>query len=160
MGAVSDGEAVEANAGDLVWKQRSAWHTFWNGGDTQVRILEVITPGDLVELFRAVDRFDAFPGPDELQRLAASTATWTGCRPCSNGTACGSDDSLDRPVSRPGHAQCRTKPRSRGPWLQLVRPQPDRSRRCTVTSSPAALLPIAVQIAALSGSQSDLLPRA
>ena len=45
MGVVSDGEEVEAVAGDLVWKPRNAWHTFWNAGDTPVRILEVITPG-------------------------------------------------------------------------------------------------------------------
>jgi mannose-6-phosphate isomerase-like protein (cupin superfamily) len=71
MGAVSDGEEVEARAGDLVWKPRNAWHTFWNAGDTPVRILEVITPGGLDELFRALDVLDTFPEPDELERLAA-----------------------------------------------------------------------------------------
>ena len=71
MGAVSDGEEVEAGAGDLVFKPRNAWHTFWNAGDTPVRILEVITPAGLDELFRALDVLDAFPEPDELERLTA-----------------------------------------------------------------------------------------
>ncbi len=71
MGAVSDGEQVQAGAGDLIWKPRNAWHTFWNAGDSPVRILEVITPGGLEELFRALDVLDAFPEPDELERMAA-----------------------------------------------------------------------------------------
>ena len=71
MGAVSDGDEVEAGAGDLVWKPRNAWHTFWNAGDTPVRILEVITPGGLDELFRALDVLEAFPEPAALERMAA-----------------------------------------------------------------------------------------
>jgi mannose-6-phosphate isomerase-like protein (cupin superfamily) len=71
MGAVSDGEEMEAGAGDLVWKPRNAWHTFWNAGNTPLRILEVITPGGLDELFRTLDNLDAFPEPDELERMAA-----------------------------------------------------------------------------------------
>jgi mannose-6-phosphate isomerase-like protein (cupin superfamily) len=71
MGAVSDGNEIEAGAGDLVWKPRNAWHTFWNSGDSPLRILEVITPGGLDELFRVLDNLDAFPEPDELERMAA-----------------------------------------------------------------------------------------
>jgi mannose-6-phosphate isomerase-like protein (cupin superfamily) len=71
MGAVSDGEEVEVDAGDLLWKPRNAWHTFWNAGDAPVRILEVITPGGLERLFRELDGLDAFPEPDELERMAA-----------------------------------------------------------------------------------------
>lgn len=58
MGAVSDGDEVEAAAGDLLWKLRNAWHTFWNCGDSPLRILEVITPGGLDELFGALDGLD------------------------------------------------------------------------------------------------------
>ena len=71
MGAVSDGDEVEAGAGDLVWKPRNAWHTFWNCGDSPLRILEVITPGGLDELFRALDSLEDMPEPDELERMAA-----------------------------------------------------------------------------------------
>jgi mannose-6-phosphate isomerase-like protein (cupin superfamily) len=70
MGAVSDGEEVFAGAGDLLWKPRGAWHTFWNAGDGPVRILEVISPGGLEELFDMLDRLDVSPDPEELARLA------------------------------------------------------------------------------------------
>jgi mannose-6-phosphate isomerase-like protein (cupin superfamily) len=70
MGAVSDGEKVFAGAGDLLWKPRGAWHTFWNAGDGPVRILEVISPGGLEELFDMLDRLDVSPDPEELARLA------------------------------------------------------------------------------------------
>ena len=36
-----------------------------------MRILEVITPGGLEELFRALDVLDAFPEPDDLERMVA-----------------------------------------------------------------------------------------
>lgn len=71
MGAVCDGQEVEAGPGDLVWKPRDAWHTFWSAGDVPVRILEVISPGGLEELFRAIDLLDAFPEPDDLERMAS-----------------------------------------------------------------------------------------
>jgi mannose-6-phosphate isomerase-like protein (cupin superfamily) len=71
MGVVSDGEEIEVEAGCLVWKPRNAWHTFWNAGDGPVRILEVISPAGLEELFRTIDGLQAFPDPDELERLAA-----------------------------------------------------------------------------------------
>lgn len=71
MGAVSDEEEVTVSVGDLLWKPRNAWHTFWNAGESPLRILEVITPGGLEQLFRALDDLDAFPEPDELERMVA-----------------------------------------------------------------------------------------
>jgi quercetin dioxygenase-like cupin family protein len=71
MGVISDGEVAEAGAGDLVWKPRNAWHTFWNAGDEPVRILEVISPAGLDDLFRALDLLESFPEPEELERMAA-----------------------------------------------------------------------------------------
>jgi hypothetical protein len=35
-----------------VFKPRGHWHTFWNAGEGQLRILEVIAPGGIEELFR------------------------------------------------------------------------------------------------------------
>ncbi len=55
VGAMFDGEEVYATAGDFVRKPRGEWHTFWNAGDGPLRILELITPGGLEELFRAID---------------------------------------------------------------------------------------------------------
>lgn len=47
-------EEVEARAGDLVVKPRGQWHTFWNATPEPARILEMITPGGLEDLFRAM----------------------------------------------------------------------------------------------------------
>ena len=67
VGAVFDGVEVYATAGDFVRKPRGEWHTFWNAGDTTLRILEIITPGGLEELFRLMGQPDA--GPDLLAEV-------------------------------------------------------------------------------------------
>src|SRR4051812_33268796 len=43
MGALLGDEVVYAEAGDLVFKPRDQWHTFWNAGDEPCRILEIIS---------------------------------------------------------------------------------------------------------------------
>jgi quercetin dioxygenase-like cupin family protein len=57
VGALLGDEALIANPGDLIFKPRSQWHTFWNAGDEPARILEIISPagferffGELVDL--------------------------------------------------------------------------------------------------------------
>ena len=50
MGALLGDEVVEAGPGDLVFKPRNQWHTFWNAGDEPCRILEIISPAGF-ELF-------------------------------------------------------------------------------------------------------------
>jgi len=57
MGALLGDEVLEAGPGDLVFKPRNQWHTFWNAGDEPCRILEIIAPagferffGELVDL--------------------------------------------------------------------------------------------------------------
>ena len=44
-----------ATVGDLVFKPRGEWHTFWNAADEPARVLEIISPGGLEEAFRALD---------------------------------------------------------------------------------------------------------
>src|SRR5436190_713488 len=44
MGALLGDGVVEAGPGDLVFKPRNQWHTFWNAGDEPCRILEIISP--------------------------------------------------------------------------------------------------------------------
>ena len=39
-------------------KPRGEWHTFWNAADDPARILEIITPGGLENLFRAIGTAD------------------------------------------------------------------------------------------------------
>jgi len=56
-GALLGDEVVVASQGDLIFKPRDQWHTFWNAGDEPARILEIIAPagferffGELVDL--------------------------------------------------------------------------------------------------------------
>src|SRR5579884_586478 len=44
LGALLGDEVVIGKPGDLVFKPRHQWHTFWNAGDTPARILEIISP--------------------------------------------------------------------------------------------------------------------
>ena len=43
-----------AGPGDLVFKPRGQWHTFWNAGDGPCRILEIISPGGFEGLFAEI----------------------------------------------------------------------------------------------------------
>ena len=51
MGALLGDEVVFAEAGDLVFKPRNQWHTFWNAGDEPARILEIISPAGFERFF-------------------------------------------------------------------------------------------------------------
>ena len=62
-------QEIEAAAGDLVVKPRGEWHTFWNPADEPLRILEIIAPGGLEELFRQVSGGSL--DPEALPALAA-----------------------------------------------------------------------------------------
>ncbi|HWM55744.1 MAG TPA: cupin domain-containing protein [Solirubrobacterales bacterium] len=55
MGALLGDEVIYAEAGDLAFKPRDQWHTFWNAGDEPCRILEVISPGGFEHFFREFD---------------------------------------------------------------------------------------------------------
>ena len=52
MGALLGDDVVEAGPGDLVYKPRNQWHTFWNAGDEPCRILEIISPAGFEHFFR------------------------------------------------------------------------------------------------------------
>jgi mannose-6-phosphate isomerase-like protein (cupin superfamily) len=51
MGALLGDEVLEAGPGDLVFKPRNQWHTFWNAGDEPCRILEIIAPAGFERFF-------------------------------------------------------------------------------------------------------------
>jgi mannose-6-phosphate isomerase-like protein (cupin superfamily) len=55
MGALLGDDVVEAGPGDLVFKPRNQWHTFWNAGDEPCRILEIISPAGFEQFFRELD---------------------------------------------------------------------------------------------------------
>ena len=52
MGAQLGDDVVYAGEGDLVFKPRAQWHTFWNAGEEPCRILEIISPGGFEHVFR------------------------------------------------------------------------------------------------------------
>ena len=52
MGGLLGDEVVEAGPGDLVFKPRNEWHTFWNAGEVPCRILEIIAPAGFEHFFR------------------------------------------------------------------------------------------------------------
>ena len=51
MGALLGDDVVYAEPGDLAFKPRDQWHTFWNAGDEPCRILEIISPGGFEHFF-------------------------------------------------------------------------------------------------------------
>ena len=71
LGALLGDEEVFAEAGDLVFKPRGQWHTFWNAGDVPTRILEMISPSGLEELFRELGAPGGELDPATLPALAA-----------------------------------------------------------------------------------------
>jgi mannose-6-phosphate isomerase-like protein (cupin superfamily) len=71
MGALLGDDVIYADAGDLAFKPRDQWHTFWNAGDGPCRILEIIAPGGFEHFFRELGAAmeanpDAPPPMDEL----------------------------------------------------------------------------------------------
>jgi mannose-6-phosphate isomerase-like protein (cupin superfamily) len=51
VGALLGEEVLVAGPGDLIFKPRGQWHTFWNAGDEPARILEIISPGGFEQFF-------------------------------------------------------------------------------------------------------------
>lgn len=69
MGALLGDAEVYAEAGDLVFKPRDQWHTFWNAGDEPCRILEIISPAGFEHYFE--EMVDAVAqGPPDFPALA------------------------------------------------------------------------------------------
>jgi quercetin dioxygenase-like cupin family protein len=70
IGAVLGGQEVVAEQGDLLWKPRGQWHTFWNAGDEPAICLELISPAGLEELFKTFGE-GPLPEPEQLARMGA-----------------------------------------------------------------------------------------
>ncbi len=71
MGALLGDEVVEAGPGDLVFKPRDQWHTFWNAGDEPCRILEIISPAGFELFFQELVDMGGVTqaSPEDLARL-------------------------------------------------------------------------------------------
>jgi quercetin dioxygenase-like cupin family protein len=51
VGALLGDEVLVGSTGDLIFKPRNQWHTFWNAGDEPARILEIISPAGFERFF-------------------------------------------------------------------------------------------------------------
>ena len=71
LGALLGDQEVVAGPGDLVFKPRGQWHTFWNPGEVPTRILELITPAGLEDLFRELGAPGGEFDPTTLPALVA-----------------------------------------------------------------------------------------
>ena len=71
MGALLGDEVVEAGPGDLVFKPRNQWHTFWNAGDEPCRILEIISPAGFERFFEELSDLGGAleAAPEQLAEL-------------------------------------------------------------------------------------------
>jgi mannose-6-phosphate isomerase-like protein (cupin superfamily) len=69
MGALLGDEVVEAGPGELIFKPRDQWHTFWNAGDEPCRILEIIAPAGFEDFFHELSDMGGVTQADE-QALA------------------------------------------------------------------------------------------
>ncbi|HEX6257641.1 MAG TPA: cupin domain-containing protein [Euzebyales bacterium] len=66
---------VYGEPGDLVYKPRDVWHTFWNATDAPARLLEIISPAGFEQLF--VEVADLLrTTPDDAEAGAAISARY------------------------------------------------------------------------------------
>jgi mannose-6-phosphate isomerase-like protein (cupin superfamily) len=71
LGVFEDGTEMVAGPGELVFKPRGRWHTFWNASEERLRILELIAPAGIEELFRRLALPEGEYNPETLPALAA-----------------------------------------------------------------------------------------
>src|SRR5436190_17090107 len=73
VGALLGDEVVIGGPGDLIFKPRNQWHTFWNAGDEPARILEIISPAGFERFFAELVEFGGVTraAPRALAELSA-----------------------------------------------------------------------------------------
>jgi quercetin dioxygenase-like cupin family protein len=74
VGALLGDEVVYGEVGDLIFKPRGQWHSFWNAADTPARILEIISPAGFERYFERVVALLATgrpPDPVAVAKVAA-----------------------------------------------------------------------------------------
>ncbi len=97
MGALLGDEVVIAEAGDLAFKPRDQWHTFWNAGDEPCRILEIISPGGFEHFFDDLTAMMEAPNFDPAQLDELGTRYGLEFKPESISQLC-EEHGLDYPM--------------------------------------------------------------
>jgi quercetin dioxygenase-like cupin family protein len=70
IGAVLGGQEAFGEPGDLIFKPRGQWHTFWNASDEPAVVLEIISPAGLEDLFKSFEHVTE-PTPELMASMAA-----------------------------------------------------------------------------------------
>jgi quercetin dioxygenase-like cupin family protein len=70
IGVVLGGQEAFGEPGDLIFKPRGQWHTFWNASDEPAVALEIISPAGLEDLFKSFEYLTEPPTPQEMTRMA------------------------------------------------------------------------------------------
>jgi mannose-6-phosphate isomerase-like protein (cupin superfamily) len=76
MGAQIGEVVVEAGPGDLVIKPRGIPHAFWNAGDEEARVLEIISPAGFEQYFADIARVLLVEDEPDFQALGAIQARY------------------------------------------------------------------------------------
>src|SRR5438270_4190293 len=76
VGALLGDEVVYGEPGDLIFKPRGQWHTFWNAGDEPARILEIISPAGFERFFAELTDPSQAAGPPDPAMMAAGAARY------------------------------------------------------------------------------------
>jgi quercetin dioxygenase-like cupin family protein len=73
VGALLGEEVVFGGPGDLIYKPRGQWHTFWNAGDDEASLLEIISPAGFEKYFDELILLfaDGRPEPEKIAPIAA-----------------------------------------------------------------------------------------
>jgi len=71
VGALLGDDVVTGEPGDLIFKPRGQWHTFWNAGDKPARLLEIISPAGFERFFAELVELGGVgsAAPEELAAL-------------------------------------------------------------------------------------------
>ena len=72
VGALLGGDVLYGEPGELIFKPRDEWHTFWNAGKEPARVLEIISPAGFERYFEELTELPSDLDRDE--RLTKITA--------------------------------------------------------------------------------------
>ena len=71
IGAQLGQEVISTDPGDLIFKPRDQWHTFWNAGDEPARVLEIICPSGFERFFDEFSGDAEPPSPETSSAIGA-----------------------------------------------------------------------------------------
>ena len=76
MGAQVGDDVVDAGPGELVVKPRGVPHAFWNAGDEETRVLEIVSSAGFEQYFADIAPVLSVEGPPDFPALAAIQARY------------------------------------------------------------------------------------